>query len=178
MTYLHRRIFKTQFTGPSTLRELLQTMFLSELVQSRGHLWVVSPWISDVVMIDNRSGDFDSIGPGWGRREIRLSEVLAELMLRGSSLSVVTRPLDGNRACVNSLLRLSEEHGTSGDLGVIWRPELHTKGVVLSRSMLLGSMNLTYNGVQLNDEYVEYSIQAEDVAQTRLAFGSYLSEPT
>jgi hypothetical protein len=36
-------------------------------------------------------------------------------------------------------------------------------------------MNLTYNGLTINDEWIEFSIDPEDVARTRLEFASYLT---
>ena len=174
MTYQHRRIFKTQLTGAATLRELLQTMFLSELLDTRGRLWIVSPWVSNVVLIDNRSGNFDSLTPEWGRREVRLAEVLAALMARGSSVVLVTRGIEINQAFVSALRDQAVRIGVEDQLNVVLRRELHTKGIVLSRSLLLGSMNLTFYGIEINDESIEFCVDAEDVAHARLEFESYL----
>lgn len=174
MSYQHRRIFKTQLTGAATLRELLQTMFVAEMLETQGRLWIVSPWVSNVVLIDNRSGNFDSLGPDWGRREVRLAEVLAALMARGSSVILVTRGIEINRAFVGALQEHAERNGVEDQLTVILRGELHTKGIVLSRSLLLGSMNLTFYGIEINDESIEFCIDSEDVAHARLEFESYL----
>lgn len=174
MSYQHRRIFKTQLTGAATLRELLQTMFVSEMLDTQGRLWIVSPWVSNVVMIDNRSGNFDSLNPDWGRREVRLAEVLAALMARGSSVVLVTRGIEINQAFVGALREQAERNGITDQLTVVLRGELHTKGIVLSRSLLLGSMNLTFYGIEINDESIEFCIDPEDVAHARLEFESYL----
>jgi hypothetical protein len=37
----------------------------------------------------------------------------------------------------------------------------------------MGSMNLTYNGMVINDEWVEYSLDRHDLARTRLKFKRY-----
>lgn len=174
MTYLLRRIFKNQVTGAATLRELLQTMFVSEIVCTEGTLWIVSPWISNVVLIDNRSGNFDSLNPDWGRREIRLSEGMTALMTRGAKVMVVTRPLDTNEAFLGVLQEQVERQMLKDQLKVLKRETLHTKGILLSRSLLLGSMNLTYGGLEIHDEFIEYCIDPEDIARTRLEFASYL----
>jgi len=84
MNILYRRIFKTQTTGVTTIQELLQTMFVAEVLQPGDEIWIVSPWISNVVLIDNRSGSFDALNPEWGRREIRLADVLVTLMNHGT----------------------------------------------------------------------------------------------
>jgi hypothetical protein len=174
VNYQHRRIFKTQLTGAATLRELLQTMFIAELLETRGRLWIVSPWVSNIVLIDNRTGNFDSLSPDWGRREVRLAEVLSALMARGSSVVLVTRGIDMNKAFVDAFEDQAMRMGVEDQLKIVLRRELHTKGIVLSRSLLLGSMNLTFFGIEINDESIEFCVEAEDVAQARLEFESYL----
>ena len=168
MSYINRRIFKNQMTGPSTLRELLQTMFVAEMLHTGGTLWIVSPWVSNVVLIDNRSGNFDSLNPEWGRREVRLAELLASLMARGSRIVLVTRDSETNMSLIGSLREETVRQALEDHLVLVLRDELHTKGIVFSRSMLVGSMNLTYNGLAINDESIEFCIDAEDIARTRL----------
>ena len=174
MNYLHRRIFKNQLTGASTLRELLQTMFIAEMLHTGGTLWIVSPWVSNIVLIDNRSGNFDSINPEWGRREVRLAELLTALMARGSKVVLVTRDIETNKSLVSSLREEAGRQGLEDYLVLVLRDELHTKGILFSRSMLVGSMNLTYNGLEINDESIEFCIDAEDIARTRLELAFYL----
>jgi len=110
MTLLYRRIFKTQFTGTSTLQELLQTLFVAELLQPGEEIWIVSPWISNVVLIDNRSGSFDFLNPEWGRREIRLTDVLITLMNYNCHVHVVTRNDPGNDAFRTRMSEMAQEH--------------------------------------------------------------------
>ena len=171
MNYLRRRLFKTQTTGLSALRELLQTMFVSEfLTPEAKELWVVSPWISDIPLIDNRSGNFDSVNPAWGRREIRFAEALTALMIRGSPVVVVTRDTETNLAFLTLLQEAASQAAVLDQLRVVRRNELHTKGIVLSRSQLFGSMNLTHNGLEILEESVEFCIDSEEVALRRNEF--------
>jgi phosphatidylserine/phosphatidylglycerophosphate/cardiolipin synthase-like enzyme len=46
--------------------------------------------------------------------------------------------------------------------------------VLLKRGLLSGSMNLTYNGLELNDEMVVYDTAAKTLAEARLNFESYV----
>lgn len=174
MNYMYRRIFKTQATGSTTIQELLQSMFVAEMLISNGELWIVSPWISNVVLIDNRSGNFDSLNPEWGRREVRLVDVLIALMIRGTVVRIITRSDETNRAFVGKLSDTASQLALDGQVSVTVREQLHTKGVLLSNSLLMGSMNLTYNGMVINDEWVEFSLDQEDLARTRLEFEQYL----
>jgi phosphatidylserine/phosphatidylglycerophosphate/cardiolipin synthase-like enzyme len=173
MNILFRRIFKTQTTGATTIQELLQSMFVSEVLQPSEEIWIVSPWISNVVLIDNRTGNFDALNPEWGRREIRLAEVLATLMARGTMVQIVTRGEASNDAFRTRIGELAHEHGLDEQVSVLIHNQLHTKGILLGGCLLMGSMNLTYNGMVINDEWVEFSIDPQELARTRLEFRHY-----
>jgi hypothetical protein len=169
---LRRRIFKSQYTGIAALRELLQTMFIAEyLCEDRSkELWLVSPWISDIPLIDNRSAEFDTLNPEWGRREIRLSEILVLLMSRGSQIKIVTREADSNSTFLGQVTQLAAAFGVADCVRIGIRNELHTKGILLSSSQILGSMNLTHNGLGILDELVEFCIDASELAEMRNQF--------
>ncbi|MYZ42459.1 phospholipase D-like domain-containing protein DpdK [Schauerella aestuarii] len=173
MNVPYRRIFKTKTTGVAAIQELMQTMFVAEVLQPGEEVWIVSPWISNVVLIDNRSGNFDALNPEWGRREIRLADVLVTLMGRGTKAHVVTRNESSNDLFRTSLAELVSEHDLEDSLTVRIYDQLHTKGVLLTRGLLLGSMNLTYNGMTINDEWVEFSLDPSDLRRTRLEFARY-----
>jgi phosphatidylserine/phosphatidylglycerophosphate/cardiolipin synthase-like enzyme len=169
----HRRIFKNQVTGADTLKELLQTMFVAEMLRPAGVVWIVSPWVSNVVLIDNRSGNFDALNPEWGRREVRLADVLGALMNRGSDVRIVTRNDESNQGFLARLREMAEQQSLLDRMKITIHDPVHTKGILLSGSLLMGSMNLTYNGMVINDEWVEFSVDREDVARTRLEFQRY-----
>lgn len=170
----YRRIFKSQQTGVATTKELLQTMFVGELLSAGSDVWIVSPWISNIVLIDNRTGNFDSLNPEWSRREIRLIDVLLSLMARGSKVFIVTRDVESNTSFLNGIASASEMGFLESHLNVMIRDELHTKGILFSKSLLMGSMNITYNGLEMNDEMIQFCIDPADVADTRLHFEKYL----
>jgi len=174
MMYLYQRIFKLQAASVTTIAELLQSMFVAEMLMSEGSLWIVSPWISNVVLIDNRSGNFDALNPEWGRREVRLADVLLALMSRGTTVNIVTRSDETNRAFIGRLQDMARELALEDHVSIKVRDKLHTKGVLLSNSLLMGSMNLTYFGMQINDESVDFSVDPQDLASTRLEFEQYL----
>jgi phosphatidylserine/phosphatidylglycerophosphate/cardiolipin synthase-like enzyme len=169
----YRRIFKTQTTGVVTIQELMQTMFVAEVLQPGEEIWVVSPWISNVVLIDNRSGNFDALNPEWGRREVRLADVLVTLMGRGTKVHIITRNDSSNDSFRTRIADLANEHDLEDSLSVRIYDQLHTKGILLSRGLLMGSMNLTYNGMTINDEWVEFSHDSADLSRTRLEFSRY-----
>lgn len=173
MSYVYRRIFKSQLAGSAVIRELLQSMFVSEMLRPGKIAWIVSPWVSNVVLLDNRSGNFDTLNPEWGRREVRLSDALLSLLTRGRRVVIVTRDAESNVKFLNEFREVADQHMLIEQVEVVVRDTLHTKGILFTESLLLGSMNLTFYGLQINDEWIEYSADAEDVAKTRLEFESY-----
>jgi len=173
MSYVYRRIFKSHLTGSAIIRELLQSMFVGEFLRVGNTAWIVSPWVSNVVLLDNRSGNFDALNPEWGRREIRLSDALLSLLTRGRRVVVVTRDVRSNVRFLNDFRELADQHMVLEQVEVIVRDNLHTKGILFSESLLLGSMNLTFMGLEINDEWIQFSTDPEDVARTRLEFESY-----
>lgn len=174
MTFESRRIFKSVATSQNLVRELLQMMLLGEIVSPGGQrAWLVSPWISNVVLFDNRAGGFASVNPEWGGREIRLTEVALHLMARGTELGIATNHDTHNAPFLEALRVGAEEAGLSAKLVIVKRENLHVKGILLKRGLLTGSMNLTYRGLELNDETVVYDTATRTIAQARLNFDSY-----
>ncbi len=171
--YSLRRIFKSSVTSWKVIEELITLMILAELVDPGEEFWIVSPWISDVPLLDNRPGSFDVVNPEWGRREVRLVDVASQLMAGGSRLIVVTRFNEHNKIFLQRLRDAAVDAAVEASLTVIVRDQLHTKGILSKRGLMLGSMNLTYNGLELNDEIVEYDTDPTNLASARLAFAGY-----
>ncbi len=171
-----RRIFQTETTSQGEIRDLLQMMFANELFNPSKGLWLVSPWISDVQVLDNRMGGFDAINPEWKGREIRLTEVILQLMTIGSNVYIVTisaADIDTNRYFLDRISSLSEENSLSNKIKVIEVPKredfigLHYKGILTDKGFLEGSMNISKNGINLNDELVSYDIDKSRIADAR-----------
>ena len=176
MRFETRRIFKSAVTSQNLIRELLQMMLLGELLSPGGHRnWLVSPWISNIMLFDNRAGGFSTINPEWGKREIRLVEVLTDMMARGTALGIATSTDTHNDPLIAELTTAVEEAGLSNQLRIVRRQHLHIKGVLLKRGLLTGSMNLTYNGLELNDEMVVYDTMPKTLSEARINFESYLA---
>src|SRR4051794_28310493 len=102
------RIIRSR-SGDRQLSDLLQLTFGAELLMPSRCIWLVSPWITDVPIIDNRSNAFTTIQPRWPRTEIRLARVIEALAERGATVRIATRPDPINNDFVHKLesLRLS-----------------------------------------------------------------------
>lgn len=163
-----RQFLQSAADARNSVRELLQLIFAAELLAPSRCLWIVSPWLRDVPVLDNTTGAFVCLGPELPRTEVRLSRVLRELVDRGTQLVMATRSEDGNRQVVDALGGIGP-----GD-GLIFheRADLHAKGIVGDRHSLIGSMNLTYNGLDRLTEMLVFQSDPADVEQLRAAFRS------
>ena len=81
--------------SPRQIPELLQTVFVAELLIPSRCLWLVSPWVSDIPIIDNTANNFLALEPSWSRSRIRLSQVLLTLAEKGTTIHVATRTRRG-----------------------------------------------------------------------------------
>ena len=161
-----RRVLHGSTDARNSVRELLQAIFATELLVPSRCLWIVFPWLRDVPVLDNRTGDFLALCPTFPYSEVRLSRVLRELLDRGTHIVIATRPDAGNRQVLDGLgdARQSEA------LTVLQKSDLHAKGLVGDRYSLTGSMNLTYNGIDHLTEILEYVTDPRRVEELRLAF--------
>ncbi|HMI82566.1 MAG TPA: phospholipase D-like domain-containing protein DpdK [Polyangiaceae bacterium] len=163
-----RQFLQTSADARNSVRELLQTIFATELVVPSRCLWIVSPWLRDVPVLDNATGDFLSLCPEFPRSEVRLSRVLRELLNRGTQVVIATRPDSGNRQVLDGL----GDARRGGGLVLHERGDLHAKGVVGDLYSLIGSMNLTYNGIEHLTEMLVFETDRSRVEGLRLAFRS------
>lgn len=165
----NRNTFTTQETSRTQIREKLEGIFVAELLVPSEEIWLVSPWISDINVLDNRCGQFSSLVPTWGLRRIRLSEIFAHIIDR-SKVCIVARPDTHNDAFLRKMKDLSRASDNPNNLYVNICETLHLKGLLGQDYYLSGSMNLTYNGVEINDEGVSLERSPETIAEARIHF--------
>ena len=162
------RRLMTAGSGPSAeVEQLLQLFFASEFVLPSQPLWIVSAWLSDMAVLDNRGGELLSIAPGLSTRRLGIIEVVTEIVLRGGDVRVVVREDPHNRSVVARLREL-EGRTTPGTITVEVRPDLHDKLLVSDRLVVEGSMNLTHRGATRNEEGVRVVGEPDDVATQRV----------
>jgi hypothetical protein len=148
----------------------LQALFIAELLDPSAPLWIVTPWISDVVIIDNRAGRFTGLLPSLPHRSIRLAEVLLAHAQRGGSIVIACRPDDHNRSFVEQIQARAADAGVSTQLTCRYSSELHEKGLLTRHLLLSGSMNLTYNGLRRLEESILVTDDTDAVARARHAY--------
>lgn len=165
------RHIHTRF-GPRQVVDLLQTIFSAELVAPSRCLWIVSPWISDIPILDNSTNSFTSLVGDWARARVRLSAVLGYLLRRGTAVRIAARPIEHNQ---DFFTQLRQQAGTNAfRLQITETESLHEKGILGNGYYLSGSMNITHNGISFNDEVLHFFTEAETVAANRHLFTHWL----
>jgi hypothetical protein len=166
---VNRVIRKSQSASASEAADLLAGLFSAELCSPGTCIWLVSPWISDVELIDNSTGGFDAL-TRFGRRPIRLVEILVTLASLGTHIVVGTTTDAHNNLFLQRLQVLAADLRVEGRLTVSIDPSenLHAKALTGDDFALSGSMNITYNGIQIREELVDLRTDGAFVAQARM----------
>jgi hypothetical protein len=165
-----RRVFKGARTPQGEIRDLLSAVFAEEMLLTSAEVTIIAPWVSDISVFDNQSGAFFGLNPDWPHRAIRLTEVLVHLAQIGTDVRIAVRPDDHNRLFARKMIDAAEEGGVRNRLRLVAIDNLHTKGLLGGSWVILGSMNLTWNGIEINEEYVSYETDREAISQARLHF--------
>ncbi|MFC2034893.1 phospholipase D-like domain-containing protein DpdK [Chloroflexota bacterium] len=150
------------------LPDLLQSVFVKELLVPSEELWLVSPWISDIPIINNGGGEFSSLVPEWDRTLIRLSQVILYLSGHLSHIHITTNNEKHNIAFIQAVHNIGGHN--FGTLSIKQSDFLHEKGLLGKDYFLSGSFNLTYYGITLNDEIAHLYVDPAIVAENRIAF--------
>lgn len=167
---MSRQLRTTAVARREELADVLQTLMVSELLSPSDPLWIVSPWISDVELLDNRVDQFSGLVPDLSSRWVRLGEILTRTIAGGGSVVIATRPDDHNMRFVKSFERSIESSGGIDRLTVRFASDLHEKGVLTDRIHLSGSMNLTFNGLRRLEEAVQVNSDPEAIARVRHSY--------
>lgn len=152
-------------TQSQSIIDLIQSLFVLELVQPSKTIWVGSAWISDIQLFDNRGLQYKSLEPDWPADMISLSNVLLALAKRGIQIVIITRDDEVNQNFLNKInLNKSEDM----IVDIILRDEFHEKGLLSDSYEITGSMNFTYNGIMINDERVIYRCDKNKIAERQI----------
>jgi hypothetical protein len=153
------------------IAEALETLAIAELVHPGRRFVVVSPWISDFPIVDNRSGALSGLDGAWGATRLRLSDFLRALLRRGVEVYLACGDDASATDFVHRLEAGARQDGTEGSLVVrvsgleMARALEHEKALIAETWALHGSMNLTYRGVEVNGELVTISADPAHIAE-------------
>ncbi|MBW3225285.1 phospholipase D-like domain-containing protein DpdK [Marinobacter adhaerens] len=168
-----RQIFLHGPLGQRQFREVLGAQ-LAGLIIKPEPIWLVSPWLSDFPLLDNRAGEWDALNPSWGSREISFNEVLACAVNEGCVLRLVTKDDPKNASFIN---HLKNRLLSSSKLYLKKNDPVHTKGLLTRHFFLKGSMNYTFSGANRNDEHLILTSDKDLISEAFIEFnGQYQFE--
>lgn len=167
MNFANRDILTATPRGRREVRELIQGIFVAELLSPSETLWIVSPWISDIPVINDHAGRFRFLHTS-GQTTVRLTQVIEELAKKGTRINVVTRSDPTNEAFLHSVRSWVSDREII-DVTVRIVDTVHAKGLAGDQYSLSGSMNLTWYGTQKWDELVHFRSGA-GASELRLKF--------
>lgn len=165
-----RQLRTSAFCSRDELADALQGLFVAELLVPSDPLWLVTPWISDVDLIDNRSARFSGLLPGLPARWIRLAELLEHQLVRGGSAVIACRPDPHNESFTRQINHRAADCGQSSNLRIRHAVDLHEKGILTKDVLVSGSMNLTYNGIHRLEESISLVTDTDILTRTRVAY--------
>ena len=114
------------------------------------NLSLISPWLSNIPLIDNRFGQFRALASERNKTKLHLGDILTLLAARRTQVRILYRTPtnETTRQFVESLQNVDNIECRA-------KHDLHEKGLITSHFYVHGSMNFTYAGVNINDESVE-----------------------
>lgn len=153
------------------IAEALEALAAAELVQPGRRFMVISPWISDFPIIDNRGGKMSALDGTWSTSRINFSSFLRALLRRGVGVSVACGDGRTELDFVERIRQGARQDGREDQLIVRvsqFDPRRileHEKALIADGWAVHGSMNLTYRGVEVNGELVTISADPTHVAE-------------
>ncbi|AYB46269.1 phospholipase D-like domain-containing protein DpdK [Paenibacillus lautus] len=142
---MHNRIIRTT-EGSVTLKDLLASLLIAECVNPGEELYLISPYLSNVPLIDNRLGNYGDLFPFVSGRTIYLGDILQTLARKGTSVRIICDPERSESRSFYMQLR--------GDADFRVLEDNHEKGLFSQHFYMHGSMNFTYRGVHVNKENI------------------------
>lgn len=161
--------------GRRQLTEVLTTIFAGLIIVPE-EIWLVTAWLTDFDVLDNRGGNWSYLNPEWGPRVVTFIELLEFAVQKGCKLNLVVKNDDINS---NSIYRLKTALKTYSDFNILEAEDLHKKGFLTETCFLKGSMNFTYRGANLNDELMSLTSDQNEISNMRIEFkNDYIFEYT
>ena len=144
-TVTQRVICRAADQSRAAVSDLIEAALVAELVAPGSRLVVISPWITDFPVIDNRAGQFSHLDAQWGAARIRLSSALRSLMLRVVHISVACRSGISEEEFIERLRLAAQTDGTDELLTLqrdddLLRDRAHEKALIAQSWALHGSM--------------------------------------
>lgn len=166
-----KRVVRTSARqGNRELADLIRGLFALEMMSPGNLVYLVSAWVTNVEIFDNRDASFSALDRDLVPRRIFLVEVLISLALKGAKVRVVTNDDIHNVAFLQELRQQSKSRACAERVTIRTISDLHVKGLVTDSFHLSGSMNFTFNGINVNGEEVVLYTAPDDVQRAQIDY--------
>lgn len=149
-------------TTSGEFAEMMQWAALAALLEPGGTVWVQAPVLDNAPMLDNSTGMFDALEPGWGRRAVRLLDLVLRLAGTGQEVFLATR-MDAKTPFLDELHLAVTDHGVGSLVHVQRRDWLSTPGILTRHVWLRGSFELRTEGIWPMDDLASLEIAPESL---------------
>ncbi|HEY1353882.1 MAG TPA: phospholipase D-like domain-containing protein DpdK [Ktedonobacteraceae bacterium] len=127
--------------------QIAGTLLALGLLKPSPELYLLSPWVSKVPLLDNRFGQFRALVGDLDTARLHLGDILRLLAGRGTQVRILYRA-PANEMTSQFLASVRDiKHIACRGVRT-----LHEKGLITSHFLVHGCMNFTYAGVNINDE--------------------------
>ena len=154
--------------GSQALRDCLASLLAMEAIRPSSEIYIISPWISNSPVIDNRHNKFSNIFPFIESKTIYLSDILLTYSWRGSKVRLICNPESKVTRDFLRLLGDKVQHKVLTDN--------HEKGMVTDNFYLHGSMNFTFSGMHINGECIRVTTGMSDISSALISARSRWEE--
>jgi hypothetical protein len=148
--------------GSYVLKDYLVSLFVTEAMNPNKELYIISPFLSNSPLIENRHNQYTDVFPMIKSKTIYLSDILSTLAWKGLSVRIICdHERDETKPLIDSLYNQVEFRKLEQN---------HDKGLVTNNVFVHGSMNFTYSGIYVNKESIRTTTNPSEVNEALIAF--------
>ena len=147
--------------GTQSLKDCLATLLSLETITPSPEIYLISPFLSNTPIIDNRLKQYSDIFPVVEDHSIYLSDIIQTLAWKKVKIRIICNP---ERKETKEFLKL-----LGSDVEIRELKNNHEKGLVTSNFYIHGSMNFTYSGININGEHVRVSFATSEINQALMS---------
>lgn len=158
---MSNRIIRS-FGGSYVLRDYLVSLFVSEAMNPSKEMYLISPFLSNSLLIENHHNQYTDVFPMIRSKMIYLTDILSTLAWKGMSVRIICdHEREETKPLIDSLYNQVEFRKLEQN---------HDKGLVTHHVFVHGSMNFTYSGIYVNKESIRTTTDASEVNGALIAF--------
>ncbi|RFU70013.1 phospholipase D-like domain-containing protein DpdK [Bacillus sp. V59.32b] len=158
---MSNRIIRS-FGGSTVLRDYLVSLFVAEAMNPSPELYLISPFLSNSPLIENRNNQYTDVFPLIKSKTIYLSDILSTLAWKGVSVRVICdNDRDETKPLIDALYHQVKFRKLEQN---------HDKGLVSNNVFVHGSMNFTYSGIYLNKESLRTTTELSEINEALISF--------